>query len=132
MSIIEGPSELDPFIHGPLHLEFKPADQIAEVYRALEDGTLAWQDAKRIMDGIDTALNSAVIEEVVTLEVYKGQTSPNPEAYHDHGCGCVQCNRNFTLEQNTRVSEESQVWYEDALLFPNGRPADLQSFKIKT
>jgi len=78
-------------IGGPVRPEFTPERQIEEIYRALEEGTLAWKDAKRMIDEVDAAPTPAKLEDDMLHEFHRGLTSAfpdDPQIGHSPGCNC--------------------------------------------
>ncbi len=70
-------------LHGPVHPEFGFESDIDEIYRAVEDNRLSPEDARRIIDILESAPNQAAAEDALVLEFYRGETSPDYQQFHD-------------------------------------------------
>lgn len=78
--------------HWKAPLQFFPNrdEQVTDVRRAYEQGTLSPRDASEILAAA-SILGKDDFEDFMLGEIYKGPTSPNPEGFHRTACDCRPC-----------------------------------------
>lgn len=75
------PSPDQEYLHGPMHPEFNIPDDLEEIDRAVEDGTLSPEDGRRIIEILEAAPGTAAAYDAILAEFYNGPTSPNHTAH---------------------------------------------------
>lgn len=74
----------------PLQFFSNRDEQVTDVRRAYEQGTLSPDDASAILAAAST-LGKDAFEDFMLVEIYKGPTSPDPEGFHSKPCDCRPC-----------------------------------------